>query len=738
VGTAVSPLGAHAPKLCTDLLACLMFGERVPLPHHHLRFDLPASHLPMTTRAMEHANPLGDLRAEADRLLAQSFLETPDYTMLLATTERFIVVGRRGTGKSALFLMFTKYWSNDKHCSLIRWSPEEDQVLGLRPVFRHFGEAFTPIKAACKTATEAALLLDFLGALSAHYKFHKSPSADYVFSRLHAWKQSGQDTTERLRRTIQSHLADDQAPELQVANLGHALELQKLRDALHDALEATGQTCVLLVDRLDEGYQADTLGTAIIDGIIHAISSLKTRFPSLKPVLFVRDNIFRSVERDDPDFSRSIEGQYVRLHWDDQLLLALVAKRLRAAFSLSIDKDLRAWDHCVAPALQSLDGFRQCLALTLYRPRDLIALLNESFYHAHRHGRPSLELEDIKSTARQISSHRLDDLIKEYAQILPGLRHMVAAFSNGEPSLTMRRAFDIATHLRDTAPPDRAIQTELAIFGDPDNIIRLLYGIGFLGVRDKTTGRFVFCHDGRTPDRALVDEDEVLIHPCYWMALNLTRSALERDAAQEIYDEYSIEVSSEATDLRKKRLGQLVAQLDSISPGPDDARAFEEWCLSALRVLFASPLRNIVLHPNKSTPSRRDIVATNLAENGAWRRVLDDYGSRQVVFEVKNYDGHDRQDYSQVLSYLGGDYGNIGFIVCRDPDETLKKNSPSMDTMREMYRNHKKLIVRLSARSLRNNLSKLRSPTKNSVGDSYLNKILDAYQRLYLAGEGAL
>jgi len=48
-------------------------------------------------------NILGSLRAEADReMLKMAFLETADSSALTKTTDFNIVVGRRGTGKSAL------------------------------------------------------------------------------------------------------------------------------------------------------------------------------------------------------------------------------------------------------------------------------------------------------------------------------------------------------------------------------------------------------------------------------------------------------------------------------------------------------------------------------------------------------------------------------------------------------------------------------------------------------------
>ncbi|HVB15227.1 MAG TPA: hypothetical protein VNF04_01710, partial [Stellaceae bacterium] len=47
---------------------------------------------------------MGDARAEADTaMLTDAFVETADYRALIDTRNFNFVVGRRGTGKSALF-----------------------------------------------------------------------------------------------------------------------------------------------------------------------------------------------------------------------------------------------------------------------------------------------------------------------------------------------------------------------------------------------------------------------------------------------------------------------------------------------------------------------------------------------------------------------------------------------------------------------------------------------------------
>ncbi|MDN2631819.1 hypothetical protein OB913_26430 [Klebsiella pneumoniae] len=47
-------------------------------------------------------------------MLSSTFIETADFRTLIETDDRTIVVGRRGTGKSALFIQLNEHWKKDK------------------------------------------------------------------------------------------------------------------------------------------------------------------------------------------------------------------------------------------------------------------------------------------------------------------------------------------------------------------------------------------------------------------------------------------------------------------------------------------------------------------------------------------------------------------------------------------------------------------------------------------------
>jgi hypothetical protein len=172
--------------------------------------------------------------------------------------------------------------------------------------------------------------------------------------------------------------------------------------------------------------------------------------------------------------------------------------------------------------------------------------------------------------------------------------------------------------------------------------------------------------------------------------------------------------------------------LSAILTGSDGASQFEQWCHQAVSILFAAGLTNIELKPNKDATQRRDIVARNRDATETWKRILRDYGCRQPLFEVKNYADVGPEEYRQMQSYLCRDYGSLGFMITRDEDEALR-HSKELPWVIEIYHEHKKLIVKLTATWLTKYLSKGRNPQKHDAADIALGGLLDRYVRNYLS-----
>ena len=94
---------------------------------------------------------LGQGRAEEDtEMLQHAFVETTDYRNLIEGHGRRVVVGRRGTGKSALALKLAERAGNDDATILITIERDEEDHIGIRERLERFRGGYTSQKAAAR------------------------------------------------------------------------------------------------------------------------------------------------------------------------------------------------------------------------------------------------------------------------------------------------------------------------------------------------------------------------------------------------------------------------------------------------------------------------------------------------------------------------------------------------------------------------------------------------------------
>lgn len=200
------------------------------------------------------------------------------------------------------------------------------------------------------------MLMEILSYISSHYKFSKLlPKQSIISKHLPIWNNKG-DILRKCRLVAKQYL-DNTDPEETVGDLPFHLDLSEIEQIVVESLISSDLEVRLLMDRLDEGYESDTVGIGVIAGITYASIELNKKTSCIRPVIFLRDNIFRTLSKEDPDYSRNLEGQVIRLHWDWAQLLTLATKRMRIAFDIDKEKDQKVWDMFTADDLKGRNGF---------------------------------------------------------------------------------------------------------------------------------------------------------------------------------------------------------------------------------------------------------------------------------------------------------------------------------------------------------------------------------------------
>jgi hypothetical protein len=276
-------------------------------------------------------NLLGSAQAEADRLmLARAFIETADYQALLHTTDFSYVVGRRGTGKSAIFQKLTEVFAHDTGLILISEEPQDFEMLQLYALLARVSSDYRILRATSRLLWTVNFLLRSASAVVQHYRFTKSIHSflllDYLQEHRTFLKESGAaNCIAILRPIIDLSPSPEEIPEI----IASMYQIGKAGDALREALDATGLRVITLYDRLDEAWVPEIGPVAILGGIAKMAADYREKHFPFYPVLFIRDNMFRALAQFDDDFTRHIEGHSLRLQWDEESLFHLVAARLR-------------------------------------------------------------------------------------------------------------------------------------------------------------------------------------------------------------------------------------------------------------------------------------------------------------------------------------------------------------------------------------------------------------------------
>ncbi|MEZ8509722.1 hypothetical protein AB6D22_02660 [Vibrio splendidus] len=679
-------------------------------------------------------NILGDIRAEHDtNMLETSFWQTTEYKSLLESYDRCIIVGRRGTGKSALVHMLSKHWQKRPRTETLIITPVEEQIIGLRDVLKLFGDNYLHVKAGSKLAWRYAIYMEVITALANHYKLKSHLDINSIQSHLLEWGPKKRNIASKIRRKLLSILNSDdpnKSPESRIADLSDSFDLELLEEVILEATEKGNFQFVLFADKLDEGYTPDDLGVAIVDGFIQSVIDIKHCLDDkVIAFAFVRDNIYRAISKNDPDFTRNIEGQTLRIHWDEYNLYNLVCNRLRSAFNNTTENNTKVWNSYTSDELRTAKGFRLALKLTLYRPRDILVLLNDAFLRAGSQDRGKIILDDIDATANVISNNRLIDLHKEYETVFPALDVFTSCFRNIPAEMSIYEASLLVEQvLEDKDISDKLVVQDIILSDNPKQIIQRLYSVGFLGIYNEKSSSYVFCHDGKDPERSFSDESKVLIHPCYLLALGSNSMDMTLSDAEDIHDEYDIEVSSADKEFRKQKIGALISELNSIPENVDERSDFNQWLLKSMKILWASNLVNMKLTDRNGFSS---ILTNNVANNSVWKLILEKYHCNEMLFDVHNKSVLDKKDYMD-LSVRTSSLGNkLAFIVSRDTNNNISKDT-ELKWVKEIYHKYGLVIIKLSSKFIERQLSKTRSPQKHDDINKEVNKLINQYHNMWL------
>ncbi|RYD63738.1 MAG: hypothetical protein EOP84_33380, partial [Verrucomicrobiaceae bacterium] len=309
----------------------------------------------MTSRG-KAGNILGELTAEADGpMLRSAFYESRNFRELVRGTDFRFVVGRRGTGKSALSRKVGEALGHDKKTLLIAERPTEEVIGAWHTEIERLCNDYLTSRKITKLAWKIQILTQILDTLLGYYKSdrleYRQEMSEYRRQNPLLFSKSGVARGLEVFRITRRYHSQDPAlaiPE-HIADVFHMATLEKY---VYSSLETIDRRVVFTYDGLDEGWVPNQVATGLLGGLAKLAADFRES-QGIHCLLFIRDNMFRALAEFDDDYSRNIEGNTLRLHWDEETLLQMVAMRLRVAFGWRGENDIRTWNRFAKRGLEN-------------------------------------------------------------------------------------------------------------------------------------------------------------------------------------------------------------------------------------------------------------------------------------------------------------------------------------------------------------------------------------------------
>jgi hypothetical protein len=382
----------------------------------------------MAPISLSRFQTFGDVAAEDDAVL-DYFLST-NAVQRIENQEAFLVLGRKGTGKTAI----VRYLTEGKRSPL-------SKALNLRgyPWNVHasrIDHGASSIEAYV-SAWRYLIAVELATLVIAHPQGSASVDAKPLKQFLtDNYGGTNPDLADILRPNSLKLEKFSLQPSVMGNQLGSVslsrptqdhqfgLELNALSNSIFSAVEKVSletklEPLSLHFDELDQGLsELDEERSKMLIGLILAARDIKRtgerRYGAINPVVYLRTDLWDDLQFSDKN--KISQTLTFRLEWISQSLLDLVETRLRAKLAPKA-----SWNDIAEEGLMrgSQSKWNHILARTFLRPRDVIRFLNTALDRAKARGGESLVFtnEDIVSSREDYSSYlkqELDDEIRPH------------------------------------------------------------------------------------------------------------------------------------------------------------------------------------------------------------------------------------------------------------------------------------------------------------------------------------
>jgi hypothetical protein len=396
---------------------------------------------PIETAGILERLSIGDPTAENEMAtLGEYYLRTNEYQRALRG-EVNLIVGRKGSGKTALFIQVRDKIRSDKRNIVVDLKPEGYQLLKIKEdILRYLGEG---ARQHLITAFWEYLIL-----LEVAYKLLEKDKNTYKFNHeLHDLyvdlEQSYKterfsvegDFSERLS-SLSTRLALEYAaihgtshkPSMgsqEVSKLLYSHDIRELRGKISKYLEKKHSVWILF-DNLDKGWSTqgvDVIDATVLRCLIDAGRKIEREMArdghAFHCIIFVRNDVYEHLMQNSADYGKEMRAT---LDWTDRdLLKEMLRLRLISAMgSAGHGMEFSTlWRTLCDAQVDGEDSADFVIAMSLMRPRNVLKIFNHARGFAANFNHARIESDDIKKGLKAFSQDLVIELDRELSDVFP-------------------------------------------------------------------------------------------------------------------------------------------------------------------------------------------------------------------------------------------------------------------------------------------------------------------------------
>lgn len=452
---------------------------------------------PMVGKSYLNRINCGDPAAENEMVqLGNYFLETEQFRQTL-NGELNIITGRKGSGKSAIFLQARNRVRQNKSNVVVDLAPQGFQLVRLKEfVLETLGHgarkefitafweyivwleiAYKLIEKDRKKAQFDHTLADAYTSLEDAYRQRVDSVGDFS-ERLSS-------LTDRIVARYASESYNEDSPDIlssKILEVVYGSELTEIRDEVLSYLKTKG-IVFFLFDNLDRFWTPTGFAEVdahIIIGLVECLTDIRKRFDraaiEFSWAIFLRSDVYEFVVKGMADYGKLATSS---IEWNDkELLLRMFQNRFLRSLNAKNEEWGDIWNAVSVPKVGTKRTEDFLIDASLGRPRYLIRLFETARRRAITLRKDQISEDDYFQAVEELGWQVLEDFDRELSDVIPSAEDLLFSLAQlgGETSIS-------AIH--------HAIAASSVSQDKVETVVDVLIWTGCLGVETDTGPRYI-------------------------------------------------------------------------------------------------------------------------------------------------------------------------------------------------------------------------------------------------------